>query len=93
MKISSGGKSVGQMEEISTGGRSDRIKEEHLGENNEDMKRKAKIGNGGVDGERFLELYKQINKDKVSQLSIEHFISFYIFQASSTSSLLSGPKV
>ena len=54
------------MEKISTVGRLKHIKVEHFGQKNEDIEKMVKRGNG-VDGEKFIEFYKQINKDKVSK--------------------------
>jgi hypothetical protein len=56
MISSAGGKSAGQLEQIGPVGRLDGIREEHLGQKNEDTEAKVKTGNG-VDGEKF----KQIN--------------------------------
>ena len=61
-------KSAGQMEEIIMVARLDHIKEGSFGNKIEEMERKVERGNGGVDGEQFIDLYKQINKNKVSQL-------------------------
>ena len=84
MNSSAGGKSAGQLEQISPVRRLDGIREEHFGQKNEDTEAKVKKGNG-EDGEKFTQLYKQINKNKVSEWYSRHRF-FYFFEGSSTSS-------
>jgi hypothetical protein len=88
MKISSGGKSARQMEKISTVGRLNHI--ENFGKTKEDIEMRAKWGNG-VEGEKFIELYKQINEEKVSNWysrkiifsKLHRLLIYYLAQKSS----------
>ena len=60
MNSSAGGKSSGQLEQISPVGRLDGIREEHFGQKNKDTETKVKKGYG-EDGEKCtIQLYKQI---------------------------------
>ena len=76
------------MEKISTVGRLNSI--EDFGQTKDDIKMMVKRGNG-VEGEKFIELYKQINKEKVSNWyskqmifsKLHQLLIYYLAQKSS----------